>query len=343
MDGHPPIRVGISAGMHDVRQTMQWAELAESCGFDLLGYGDTQCLLPELDVALAAMATVTERVLLCSTVTNPVTRHTAVAASAFATLQQLSGGRIRYCVGSGDSAVGLVGAAAAGLGGLEAHSRAFRALVSGEEADLGGRRFRLDWPAPPVPLWLAAGGPRTLELAGRLADGVLVGTGLTEDVVADSLARIHHGARDAGRDPAAIEVWWFAKVFVCDDEQRAWRDLAWTLAATANHAFRGGFADKCVPSSMEEPLQRLRAGYASRAHNGIAQSPEANTALVVDNGLTEFLGRRFLIAGPPEEVAGRLEQLAGWGATNLLVPALFGDPVEFTATVAGSVLPLLGR
>jgi 5,10-methylenetetrahydromethanopterin reductase len=337
-DGVGPVRIGIASGMPDVGWYLDWARLAEACGYDLIGYGDSQCLLPELHVALAATATVTSRALLCPTVTNPVTRHPAVTASAFGALQQLAGGRARYCVGTGDSATWLVHERPARVDQIAEHCRAFRALTSGQDADVGGKRFRLEWRPPPVPLWLAAEGPRMLRLAGEVADGVLMGNGLTEDVVRDNLDRVGKAAVAAGRDPGSIEPWFFAKMYICESEGQAWRDLAWTLAASAHHAFRFSLDDKFVPSEHRPALERLQAGYIGREHNGLAHAPAGNSELVTDNHLTEFLGPRFLLAGPPDRIRERIAELASWGATNLFTSAMFGDPFAYAEAIAEAVL-----
>jgi 5,10-methylenetetrahydromethanopterin reductase len=337
-----PVRIGIATGMADVRRYVEWAGLAESCGYDLLGYGDTQCLLPELHVALAAAAGVTNRALLCPTVTNPITRHPAVVASAFGALQQLAGGRVRYCVGTGDSAAWLVGERPASVAMIAEHCRAFIALIAGDTACVDGKSFRLEWPAPPVPLWLAAEGPRMLSLAGEVADGVLMGNGLTEDVVRDNLARIHQAAVAAGRDPDAIEPWFFAKIYLCESEEQGWEDLAWTLAASAHHAFRGNLDDRFVPLAYRSAIEGIGTDYAGQAHNGLAHAPDHNARLVTETGLTEFLGPRFLLAGPPARILERIEELASWGATNLLTSAMFGDPFRYTAQVAEEILGPLG-
>ncbi len=284
--------------MPDLRQYVKWARFAESCGYGLLGYGDTQCLLPELHVALAAAAGVTERVLLAPTVTNPITRHPAVAASAFGALQQLAGGRVRYCVGTGDSATSLIGERPATVGMIAEHSRAFSALIDGEEAQVGDKRFRLEWQTPHVPLWLAAEGPRMLRLAGELADGVLMGNGLTEDVVRDNLDRVRQGATAAGRRPDAVEAWFFAKIYICESEEQAWEELAWTLAASAHHAFRHDIDNRFVPVAYRAAIEGIQAGYAGQAHNGLAHSPDHNSRLITETGLAGFLGPRFLLAGP---------------------------------------------
>lgn len=340
--GKRRVRIGIATGMPDVNRYLEWARCAESYGYDLLGYGDTQCLLPELHVALTAAATGTDRVLLCPTVTNPITRHPAVAASAFGALQQLAGGRARYCVGTGDSAAWLIGRRPASVDGIAEHCRAFAALIAGGEAQVGDERFRLEWRPPHVPLWLAAEGPRMLRLAGELAEGVLMGNGLTEDVVTDNINRVRMGALEAGRDPDAIEAWFFAKIYLCDSEEQAWHDLAWTLAASAHHAFRHDLDDRFVPDAYRPAIEGIQAGYSGQAHNGLAHSPEHNARLVTDTGLTGFLGPRFLLAGPARRILERIEELAGWGATNLLTSAMFGDPFRYTAEVAQQILRPLG-
>ena len=338
------LEFGIAAGLPNVDAYLDWAKLAEASGYDLLGYGDSQCLLPELCVALAAMATVTDRVVLCPTVSNPITRHPSVTASAFATLQQLSRGRTRFAMGSGDSAALSIGERPATVAALAQYAAAFNALVRGQEATYHGKRFRLEWAAPRVPLWFAAGGPKTLRLAGALADGVLLGTGLTEPVVRDAVQHVRVGAMEAGRDPNDVEIWMYSKIYLCDSEEQAWHELAWTLAASAHHAFRFTLDGKFVPPEWHDALQRLQRDYVVREHNNLAKSGSANAALVIESGLVNFLGPRFLLAGPAERIVARIEEIATWGVSGFFTSGMFGDPFEYTRAVAEQVVaPLRTR
>ena len=66
-----------------------------------------------------------------------------------------------------------------------------------------------------------------------------------------------------------------------------------------------------------------------------------NASLVNDNGLTDFLGPRFLIAGNAQHVASRIRQLDEWGASNLVFTAMWGDPIGYTRRIAAEVMPLL--
>jgi 5,10-methylenetetrahydromethanopterin reductase len=331
------IRVGMTAMYPDIRDQVRFARAVEALGYDLAGYGDTQSLLPDVFVGLAAMASATQRVLLASTVGNPVTRHPAVIASAAAGLQRLSGGRFRYGVGTGDSAVRLAGVRAARVADMEEFCLAFRDLVHNREAKWRGKPLRLQFDADPVPLWLAAEGPRMLELAGRVADGVVMGNGVSEEVVRGNIAHIERGAAAAGRSLDEIELWFMAKPYLAASEEQAIRETAFSLAASANHAFRHTLEGKYLPERLHSGMRRLLDGYDS-AHHNVAAKGAGHAALVFDNGLDAYLGSRFLIAGPPDRIADRIRELERWGASNLLFAGVFGDPIEYASSLRTQVL-----
>src|SRR5438045_386601 len=84
-------------------------QLAERLGYDSVWLGDSQLIWRELYALLGAGSVTTSRVALGSGVTNPVTRHAAVTASAICTVQELSGGRAILGVGLGDSSMETMG------------------------------------------------------------------------------------------------------------------------------------------------------------------------------------------------------------------------------------------
>ncbi len=85
------------------------AAALEALGWDGMSLTDSQNLSPDVYVALTIAAQANERLQLGPGVTNPVTRHPAVTASAIAALQQLSGGRAMLGLGRGDSALFNIG------------------------------------------------------------------------------------------------------------------------------------------------------------------------------------------------------------------------------------------
>lgn len=334
------VRCGVLFLPRRIAEIAEDARLAEAAGFDLLGIGDSQSLFQEVYVSLAVASVHTSRVRLGPTVTNPLTRHPAVTAAAIASVNELSGGRAFLGLGTGDSAVLNLGLRPAKVDELREYVTTLRALWSGTPTAYRGAPVRLEWAHRPVPVFLAAEGPRTLRLAGEVADGVIVGTGLLPEVIADSLEQIRAGARAAARDPEAIEVWFLVKACLAESRSTALEEIKMALAASANHAFRFTLEGKQVPPELVGPIERLKARYQPHAHESLGPSP--NARLVDELGLTEYLAERFAVAGSPAEVARRIRELAGAGVSRLLVTAIVKEPEVFLAQWRDLVRPALG-
>ena len=205
---------GIAFTPPDPATLAEWCRLSEEAGFDFIWLTDSQSLYREVFTSLAVCAAHTRRISFGPSVINPLTRHPAVAASALGALAEMSGGRVTAGIGTGDSAVLNLGLRPARVDDVRAYLLALRGLLEEGRAEWEGRECVLTWFKKRVPLHLAAEGPRMLRLAGELADGVIVGTGFTPEMVRDALGYIEEGARLAGRKIGDIDIWWFAKVHV---------------------------------------------------------------------------------------------------------------------------------
>src|SRR6266513_1575208 len=177
-----------------------------------------------------------------------------------------------------------------------------------------------------VPVYLAAEGPRTLELAGRIADGVIVGLGLTPDVIRLSLAAIERGARVGGRTLGDLDVWWFAKSNVADTRAEAVAPITMALAASANHAFRFTLEGKGVPLDLHEKIRALQREYDAH-HHEIAGG--GNAGLTDRWGLTEFLLDRFAIAGTPDDCVAQIRRAVAAGARQFVITSFVPDRRAF--------------
>jgi 5,10-methylenetetrahydromethanopterin reductase len=299
---------------------------AEETGFDLLGVADSQSVFRELYVALAVAARETSRIRLGPLVTNPLTRHLVVTASAISSVDELSRGRAILGLGSGDSAIFTLGAPPATLAGLEDAVVTLGRLTEGAALDRSGRRWQVHRSTRRVPIYLAAEGPRTLELAGRVADGVIVGLGLTPEVIQLSLAAIERGARAAGRRLADLDVWWFAKTNVADTRTAAVTPIRMALAASANHAFRFTLEGKGVPVDLHERIRGLQREYDAH-HHEIAGA--GNADLTDRWELTEFLRDRFGIVGTPDDCVAQIERAMEAGARQFVITGFVPDPRGF--------------
>ena len=313
----------------------------EGYGYDALVVPDTQSIWRDLYVTLSVMALATKRVTLWPAVTNPLTRHPAVAASGIATTDELSGGRAVFNLGSGDSAVYNLGMSGAKLAHMREYLLAIRELYANREAMYQGKLIRLMWPSRPVPIYMTGEGPRTLELAGEIADGVVVGTGLQREVVEESLAHIARGAKRAGRTLDDLDIWWFIKWNMDDDKRAAVREMRMTLTASANHAFRFTLEGKHIPDQYKEQIRRLQASYAFHEHESHGEDRH-NAQLVEEAGLVDYLAERFTLSGPPGEFRQKLAGLKSLGVHNFLM-AFFGESAgeEKQERFAREVMPHL--
>ncbi|HEX6210703.1 MAG TPA: LLM class flavin-dependent oxidoreductase [Methylomirabilota bacterium] len=311
---------------------------AEATGFDWLGVADSQSVFHELYVALTLAALNTSRLRLGPLVTNPQTRHLVVTASAMASVDELSGGRAVLGLGSGDSAIYTLGAPPATVAGLQDAIETLGRLTGGEAVTRETRTWQVHRTSRRVPIYLAAEGPRTLELAGRVADGVIVGLGLTPAVIALSLAAIERGARAAGRRLADLDVWWFAKTNVADTRAAAVAPIRMALAASANHAFRFTLEGKGVPPERHEAIRGLQREYNAHHH----EVAGAGNAVLTDRwGLTDFLVDRFAIAGTPDDCVTQLRRAMAAGARQFITTSFVPDPRAFMRRWAREVAAAL--
>jgi 5,10-methylenetetrahydromethanopterin reductase len=336
------IRFGAIANPTDHGWYRRWVTLAEDAGFALLATGDSQSLWCDPFVTLTVGALVSRSARLAVTVSNPRTRHPAVVASSLAALSQLTGGRVVYGIGSGDSALKNIGMTAARTAEVGEFARAVKRLCAGEEITWQGGRASVRWAKSDVPVWMAAEGPRMQYLAGQLADGVLLSNALHPAALDGALRQVAAGAEAAGRSIADIEVWCLAAMCFAETTEAAIRRLHAILAGTANHVYRFGLAGKGVPAELQEALAILRERYDSRHHASPATAGH-NARLVEELGLVSFLAERSVIAGPPERCVERIGQLAGLGVRNILIHHQANDPIEFMETFRDFVAPLTGR
>jgi 5,10-methylenetetrahydromethanopterin reductase len=269
------------------------------------------------------------------------TRSPAQLAMACATLQEASGGR--FLLGLGVSHAATMGPwhgveVTRPLTAARETLEILRVLEAGEVSDLEGevrssRRFRLAVSPPPAPTrrYLAAMGPRMLELAGSLAQGVLLNWACPEEV-ARAAESVRSAARAAGRDPDEVEVATYVRVAVGEDRDAASAALA---AQITQYGILPAYA-----RSLE------RQGFAT----ALARATAAHRAGADHLGLAEALGDEVLghlgWAGSPTDDAGpALRAYAEAGLDHLVarVVVVGEDPVESVAATVRALDHLTDR
>ncbi len=318
------MKFGVTLLPDTLEALAQRARLAEEMDFDYVGVGDSQSLFRELYVSLSTVATSTQRVMLGPTITNSLTRHPAVTASAIASVNELSGGRAFLGIGSGDSAVLNLGLRPARVAELRHYVQTVRDLLAGETAEYRGRPAHVRWANARIPIVMAAEGPRTLAMAGEIADAAIVHTGLTAGILSDTVARIRHGERSAGRERGTVGVWAFAKCNIAGSRDGAIQEIKMALAASGHHVFAYTLEGKHVPQELQEAVHALRRQYQASEHEQLG--PTRNAALTDELGLTDYFADRFAVAGTPEECRSKARAIFEAGVDTLLITAIGPDP-----------------
>ncbi|MFT7601627.1 MAG: 5,10-methylenetetrahydromethanopterin reductase [Acidimicrobiales bacterium] len=137
---------------------------------------------------------------------TPVLRSPAVAAGSIASIAELSDGRAMLTYGIGDTAVRWLGKRPARIAELELATIETRALLAGERLDVGADELAFLRHARPVPVWLACGGPKSLRMAGRVADGVFLRVGTNPANLRAAVNAVRSGAVEAGREPSEVSI-----------------------------------------------------------------------------------------------------------------------------------------
>ena len=288
-----------------VAELLDLAVEAERLGYLWLWVNDERLERDPFTV-LAAMAERTERVRLGPGVTNPYSRHPALVASAMATLDELSGGRAVLGLGAGGTNHrALAIERTAPVSALREAIGLVRALWAGESATVEGRVVRareaqlgFEAPRARLPVYVGARGPRVLQLAGELADGVIVGNVATPRGWAYAIERIEAGAACAGRRLADLRLTAWLYTCVDDDQERA-LDAIRPMAATSLVTSRPVLAELGIEMPAEF-ASAMEAGGWSLAHDVVTEAGGLLPAELV---------RRFGLAGTPDTCRAALRAL----------------------------------
>jgi alkanesulfonate monooxygenase SsuD/methylene tetrahydromethanopterin reductase-like flavin-dependent oxidoreductase (luciferase family) len=302
---------------------LECIKVAEDVGFDHAWFGDSHLIWHEVGPYLTAAAMSTKRMRVGPLVSNPVTRHPTVVASMLATLGQLFDGRAVLGVGRGDSAVRTLGLPPMKLAEFRDALRLMRALCRGDEAEVNGSKIRFAWLKRPVPVILAAYGPRVLELAGAEADGLILQLA-SPSVVEWAVGHARRGAK--GRELDGFEVVAAAPTYVSADRERALSRVRGFPATVSNHVkdLLRHYQPSELPADLVEGMERV-ADYNYLKHG----QPDAPHTRAV----TDAMAERLTLIGTAEEIRAKIGRLAKAGVTHICLYIGIVEPELHVSTL----------
>ncbi len=289
-----------------LQKMIDLAKVSEELGYTHVWVGDSHLIWREAYVNMAAMALNTSRVKLGTGVTNPLTRHPSVVGSAYATLEEYAPGRTIVGIGLGDSSVETMGLKPAKLAFFEKTLQQMRDLLDGKEVQLETGKIHVLHPCKnKVPIYVAASGPKMLELSGRIADGIIVLVGVADDYIAHAKEKIGAGAKAAGRKLEDINL-------------VLWVPCAVSDTAPAKDAVKAHVARVVahpLPYVLDPNEQKVLADIRKTYDYYHHMDQQANHAEVIPDWLVD----KFAIAGTVAECRAQIQRIQKAGIQQIAI------------------------
>ena len=295
------------------RQVIDLARKADALGFTHVWTFDSHILWEEPYVIFSQILAETKNVIVGPMVTNPATRDWTVTASLFATLNEMYGNRTVCGIGRGDSAVRVTNGKPTTLATLRESIDVIRELSNGREVDYNGSKIKFEWASKSkCEVWVAAYGPKALQLTGEVGDGFILQLA-DIDIAAWTIEAVRKAARDSGRDPNSVKICVAAPAYVGDDMSHMREQCRWFGGMVGNHVAdivaRYG-ESSAVPKALTDYIKG-REGYDYKQHG---QAGNTHTTFVPDS-----IVDRFCILGNVDEHLKRLKELKGLGVDQFSV------------------------
>jgi coenzyme F420-dependent glucose-6-phosphate dehydrogenase len=328
------VRLGYKASAEQFapRELLDFSVAAEQRGLDTVAVSDhfqpwrhKTGHAPNSIAWLPALGERTERVALGTSVLTPTLRyHPSMVAHAFATMACLNPGRVFLGIGSGEAmnenpAIGIEWPKFKERSGRLAESvELMRQLWTQERVTFEGDYYQTvratiyDKPETPVPVYMAAGGPKAAKLVGRIGDGFICTSGKQPELYEQLLGAVAEGALEAGRSFDAIDKLIEIKVSYDRDVVAAKEACGWWAALALTAEQKGGIEDPVE-------LERLADENVDRAHT------------------------RFIVSDDPQSVVDQVDRYVQLGFTNLVFHFPGSDQIRALDQFSEDVLPLMRK
>ena len=343
-----PIKISMRVpGTSPMPELLDMIKQVEAAGFDGAGILDSQMICRDTFVTMGLAANATSSLKLFPAVTNPFGRIPSVLAGAAQTVAEIAPGRTKFIIGTGYTSASTIGRRPATLRQMRRCIIEVKSLLAGESVDFNGMSNRLDFAGSDgdqgVPVLMAASGPRSLELAGEVADGALVLVGYTPGIIGKAMEHLETGAKRSGRTLDDLDVVFAVRTCVADSIDNA-RQMA--RPVSVHWGLMWGGPNWLPYSGLDIPEyeipQAVRDVYPDLGHAPNWDEAIELTKFVSDDVNTQLCDAMGLI-GTPEHCTQRITEMAQHGVTQLyLMPCLTFAPPQAEVDAFGQhIIPAL--
>jgi len=309
---------------HDLRDGLEYARYAEQKGFEAVWQAESRLVRAAI-VPMAAYAAVTEKIKVGSGVINNWTRNIGLLAATFLTLDDLAPDRVICGIGAWwDPLAKNVGIERRKpLTAMRETVEVLRRLLNMERVTFHGEFHHVDGieldvvhgrrEARNVPIMIGATGMKMMELAGEIADGVVLNYCVPPEYNDRALEQIETGARGAGRNLSDLDLPQLIVCSVDENEDRALdmsRELLTQYIAQQPHIAKASEVSQDVVDQIQSIL-----GWPA-THEQIQQAKHF---------VTDELVTRITASGTPEQARAKVQQYIDHGATCPILYTVGGD------------------
>jgi probable F420-dependent oxidoreductase len=260
-----------------------------------------------------------------------------VLASAYATLQDISDGRMVMGIGRGDSARRYIGLDPVPVKRFEEDLAMIKPFMNGKPVSWNGKDdLHLAWVRPELPeieMHVAGYGPKALAVAGRRGDGVIIQLA-DPDIIQWIMQTARRAAEEAGRDPAALKCIVSAPSHITDDIAEAREQVRWFPAMVSNHVRdlirRYGADGSVVPRALTDYVPD-ETGYDYDEHSRVGAKHGAF--------VTDEICDRFCVLGTPAQAAQKLRELEAIGVDQFNIYLMTEGQEAILETYGRDIIP----
>jgi 5,10-methylenetetrahydromethanopterin reductase len=343
---------------------IDYAVLAEELGFDDLWFADSQMIWSDVYATMALAAARTSRIRIGTGVAVAGTRSVAVTAAAHATINAIAPGRVFCGIGTGNTAMRVMGHRPMPTAEFESYIEELRPLLGGHEASLSwrGRTASVQHLMPdhgfvrfgdPMPLYVSGFGPRAMALAAKHGDGLVMSVPPHPSAVARVWERLSATASTIGRaiSPENYFTCTLTTMFVLDegeaiDSDRVKEGVGAFAIAGLHYSYEqwreAGSPDTPGRFSFwDEYVAMLAHVDPARLHLRVHQGHNCWVLPEEKRFITKELIEATCLVGTPSELADRLRALELAGLSQLMVLPPLDVKEQVLTDIANKVMPLL--
>ena len=305
-------------------EAIKWWKATEEAGFHWIGIPDSPALIRELYVCETACALNTKTIPFAPNVSNPISRHPSVTASALFSLDELAPGRISLGIGTGDSAIYGVGLKGSSVAALKEYVVAVKGLLRGEKVTWGGKSFQPEWrhwsPPKNIPIYIACSGPKILKMASQEADGLILNMGFAKENIDYTNEIITSACSEVNRDPKDLDIWWSTGVNFASSAEDARNE---SLGVPSHWLARFTLEGKQIPDEHKAAIKKIAAEWSLSSHG---RKFTNLVDMAKELGVYEWMiSRSAQLFGTPEDIAKRLNYFSDLGVNQWTFVVLGGD------------------